>query len=495
MALSEEQTTTSTTADLGTYPWIAMAVVLVGSYMVILDTTVLGVALPDIADDFRSSSSIGIDWVVTAYLVAMGTVHVAAGWLADRFGKRRAYLFALVAFAFGSLISGLAPTLELMIGARIVQGIGGGVLMPVGMAIVYELFPPDKRGTALGIWGIAVMAAPALGPPLGGWLVSSVSWRWIFLLNVPIGVLALSMAWRLLRDIGYREHRAFDGTGLVLAGVGVSTVVIASRSAADWGVLSARTVLVFGAGLLVLAGLIRRSLARPDPIIDFRMFAVPTFSISAGVVALVGISQFARLTFLPVELQVVRHLGADQVGLMLTPAALGVATTMWLGGWLADRIGARTPVIIGLVIASGAVSVLARLSPTTPIRTIVVALFVSGVGTGLAMMPNVVAAMNSLPARFVSQASALRALNRQLSRAVGTAVLAAVIVSQLGTIAPRTTDPAVIARAQDSYNEVFAISVVALVLAVALAFFLPDRERMRHYQRERAQEHAEIVVD
>lgn len=481
--------------DAGIYPWIAMGVVLLGSYMVILDTTVLGVALPAIADDFRDESGIGIDWVVTAYVMAVGTTTVAAGWLADRFGKRQVFLAALASFTLGSLLCALSPTLPILVAARVFQGIGGGALMPVGMAMVYELFPPDRRGTALGVWGIAVMAAPALGPPLGGWLVSVASWHWIFFVNVPLGLLAIVLGSRLLRDIGFRERRPFDATGLLLAGLSISTIVAAARLAADWGPLDPRTLGLFALGIVLGIALVVRSLRIPSPIMDFRMFTVRTFSVSAVVVGLVAIAQFARLTFLPLELQVVRDLEPDRVGLILAPGAIGVATTMWLGGFLADRIGARTPVMTGLVIVTGGLVYLSRLDQETSISAIVVVLFVSGVGTGLSIMPNTVAAMNSLPSRFVSQASAMRALNRQIARALGTAVLAAIVVAQLGSVAPDATTPSELVEAQSAYNGVFLLAAVLVGVALVLAWFLPDRHLMRHYQDERAAEHDEMMSE
>lgn len=480
-------------ADLGRYPWIAMAVVLTGSYMVVLDTTVLGVALAQIAEDLQTSSAFGVDWVVTAYLVAVGITQPATGWMADRWGKKHLYVAALLFFTLGSGLSTVAPTLWTLIGARVVQGLGGGAMMPVGMAMIYELFPPNRRGTALGIWGVAIMAAPALGPPVGGWLVTNASWRWIFFVNLPIGALALFLAVRLLRDIGFREERPLDIRGWMLASIGIVGIVIVSRQASDWGWGSPVTLLLFAAGIAVLAWLVRRSLRHAHPIIDFRMFAVPTFSLTIALVALMIITQFARLTFLPVELQVVRGLTAQEVGLILAPGAIGVATTMPLGGWLADRIGSRVPVAVGVLVMTGSTWFIAHLRPDTPKSHLVAILVVSGVGTGLAIMPSTVAAMNALPTRFVAQAAAVRSLNQRVAAALGTAALAAFIAAQLGVVAPESLDAAGRVEAQDVYNQVFLIATGILVAVFVLALFLPGRKRMRQFQEYRADEHREVL--
>lgn len=477
----------------GRYRWIVMAVVLGGSYLFVLDLTVLGVALPAIADDLAGGSPLGIDWVITAYVVAIGVVQPATGWMADRWGKKHVYLGALATFTGGSLLAGLAPNLELLVAFRVLQGLGGGVMQPVGMAMIYEHAPAERRGNALGIWGVAIMAAPALGPPLGGWLTTAFSWRWIFLINLPLGAAVLAAGWRLLREIGFKERRSLDWRGWLLAGAGVFAVVLASRQSSEWGVTAPVTLVTMAAGLILLGILVFRSLGRDNPIIEFEMFSFSTFSISITLVCLLRVAQFARLTFLPVELQVVRGLSPDRVGLLLAPGAIGVAATMWLGGWLTDRIGARVPVATGLTIVGVGTWMLARLTPTTPESHIVGILVFTGIGTGLSIMPNSVAAMNSLPTRFIAQAAAVRSVARELATAVGTAGLAAFLVVHLGAIAPDATSAAEVSAAQAAYNNVFLITLGFLAATWALAFFLPGKALTKEHQAARAAEQQQLL--
>lgn len=330
------------------YPWIAMAVVLAGTFMVILDTTIVNVALPEIGGALAATDQ--IEWVVTGYLLAVGLAQLGTGWISDRVGKKRAFTASLVLFTIGSVLCAAAPGLWWLVAARLVQGLGGGAMMPVGLAMIYELFPAERRGAALGVWGIAAMAGPALGPILGGAIATSASWRWLFLVNVPVGIIGAIAAILVLRDSGFRERRALAWKGYALAALGLSAILLALDRAgsAGWGSPLGLAGLLGGLGALAL--FVRTELRTDSPLIDVRMFAVGTFSLTIVLVWLVTGAQFARLVFIPLELQQVRGLTPLQTGLVLAPAALGAAVTMPLGGRLADRIGARIPVTAGLLL-------------------------------------------------------------------------------------------------------------------------------------------------
>jgi EmrB/QacA subfamily drug resistance transporter len=444
-----------------------MGVVLIGTFMVILDTTIVNVALPAIGQELQAGN--GIEWIVTAYLLAVGLSTPASGWLADRFGRKRTFLVSLAAFTAGSLAAALAPNLPVLVAFRVLQGLGGGAMMPVGMAMIYELFPPEKRGSALGIWGVAAMAAPAMGPVIGGYLATSVSWRWLFAVNVPLGVAGLAAGMRLLRDTGYRERRPFDLWGLVLVGGGLVLWLLAFSEGTDLGWTSPTVVAMLAAGGSLLVGFAVVELRSGHPLIELRMFGVPAFSITIGIVWAITIAQFGRLVFVPLELEgPLRGLTALHVGLLLTPSALGAALTMPFGGRLSDHIGPRVPVISGVALLTVSALGLGRLDLQSSEPWIAFLLFVGGLGTGLAMMPNTVTAMNVLPGRFTAQASAVRSMNRQVAGAMGVAVLASVFESRVGG----STDPATV---QSAYNAVFLCGAAVCVVALLLAFFLPSR--------------------
>ncbi len=463
-----------------------MGVVLIGTFMVILDSTIVNVALPVIGTELGQVSQ--VEWVVTGYLLAVGVSQPATGWLADRYGRKRIFTASLIFFSLGSLLAALSPNLLMLVVFRVLQGLGGGAMMPVGMAMIYELFPPDRRGSALGIWGIAAMAAPAVGPVLGGFVVTAVSWRWLFLVNVPIGVLGVFAAVTWLRDLGYRERRPFDGLGLGLIGAGLLCLLIAFSQANSQGWTSVQTIALIATGSVLLVLFSLRELRIEHPLIELRMFRISAFTVTIAVVWLVSVMQFARLVFMPLELETLRGMSPLKVGFVLAPAALGTATTMPLGGRLADRIGARTPVMVGIAIIAGAAFFLGTLTPSTPIGLIVLFLFLQGLGTGLSVMPNTVAAMNSVPAKLVAQASAVRSLNRQIAGALGVAILSSLIVARIGSLS--AADAAVSAdEAQSAYNLIFIVALVALALAFVLSLKLPDREATRRAQEERSLEY------
>ena len=471
------------------YPWVVMGVVLAGSYLVVLNTTVLGVALPDISQDLGPGAALDADWVITTYLLAVVGVQPATAWLADRLGHKRLYVTCLCAFAVGSLLCALAPTMELLLAARLVQGAGGGALMPLGMAMVLDVFPPHRRGLVLGVRGVAIMAGPALGPPIGGVLVTQASWRWIFGALVPIAVLAFLLAVRLLHDPGHREHRPLDKGGWLLAFAGIGLVVIGARQAPDWGFSAPSTLGALAGGAVLLLYLALRSRRREHPIIEPRLFANPLYVLSLVMVWLITVVLYARLNFLPVELQVVRGIPAQTVGLILVPSALGLALTMATGGWLADRVGARLPTMVGLSVLSLTTWQLAALTPTTEVWWLVLVLLLQGLGSGLMRIPVNVTGMNALSNRDITQGAALRSLNRQVAGALAVAVLAALLTVQLGGIAPEVTTAAEIAAAQAAYNSVFKVAFGFVVAALVASVFMPGKRRMHELQAQRAAEY------
>jgi len=474
------------------YPWIALSVVLIGTLMVILDGTIVNVALPQIGEELRNADA--LDWIITGYLLALGVAQPATGWLADRFGRKPIFTWSLALFGLGSLLCALSPNLTWLIAFRVLQGLGGGAMFPVGMAMIYELFPPHRRGAALGVWGIAAMAGPAIGPVLGGWLVTTFAWRSIFLINVPLGVLGVIAAIVLLRDTGYRESRPLDVTDLLLVGIALTLLLYAFSNArnAGWGATS--TLVEIGVGLVALTWFTVTSLRRTQPLLELRMFAVPAFSLTIVVVWLITASQFARLVFIPIELETLHGMTALRAGLVLAPAALAAAVAMPIGGRLADSVGARIPVGIGSAAMAVGVWILAHLSLTTPMWVVIAGLSIQGLGIGFALMPSSVVALNAIPQRYVAQGTAVRAINRQIAGALGVALLSTYVASRIGVVSGGPMDAATAAAAQSAYNGTFVIAFWLVIGALAISPFLPGKAQNRAYQRERQVEHEKLVA-
>jgi len=468
------------------YRWVALAIIVTGTFMVVLDSTIVAVALDAIGKNLHQAS--GIDWIITAYLLTVGVIQSPTGWLADRVGRKPVFVGAMIIFACGSFCSALAPTLPILIACRVLQGVGGGAMFPVGTAMTYELFPADRRGTALGIQGIALMAAPAIGPVLGGWLVTAFSWRWMFLINIPIGIVGAVLAIRLLKNTGFREPRPFDWFGTLLIGSGVLGVLLAFSEGSTWGWTSAMTLGVLIAGLILLAIFAWWTLYRAKyPVVNLRMFKVSIYSLTIGVTCLITLAQYARVVFIPLELESLRGLTALHTGALLVPGAIGASISMPIGGRLADKIGAKVPVMFGLIPIAITNLYLSRLTTDSSETTLMFFLFISGLGTGISLMPNSVVGLNSLPASLIATAASLRSLSRQVAAAIAVAILSAVVSSHLnGHLAFSGLEAA--HRAQGAYNSAFTLGFWAVIVTIGLSAFLPGRARAKQLQADRLAE-------
>jgi DHA2 family multidrug resistance protein len=386
----------------------------------------------------------------------------------------------------------LAPNLGFLVAFRVLQGLGGGAMSPVGLAIIYELFPPDRRGSALSVWGIAVMAAPAVGPVLGGWLVTAASWRLLFLINVPIGLVGLFLARRVLHDVVPRTHRVLDWQGLLLAAGGLGILLLGLSEAPSWTWGAPRTVACLVVSVILLLGWVVRALRVDHPLVEMRMFASPTFSLCIIVLLLLTMAQYGRLVFIPLELENLRHFSALHVGVMLVPTAVCAASTMIVGGRLADRIGPRVPTALGVALIGLSTWGVASLDLQTSDVRIACYLAAGGLGMGLSMMPTTVAALLSLPNRMAAEASSLRTLSRQVSGSLGVALLSTIVAARLSGIPRPPTAPEDLATGQSAYNLVFTIAAVACVASFVVALFLPGKRKTKELQRLRADEHLDV---
>ncbi|MGH2631915.1 MAG: MDR family MFS transporter [Tepidiformaceae bacterium] len=476
--------------DLGVYPWVAMGVVVIGTFMSILDSTIVNVALPQIGLDLHQPEN--IEWIVTAYLLALAVAQPATGWLADKFGRKRIFVWSMGLFSLGSLAAALAPNLGFLIGFRILQGLGGGAMMPVGLAMIYELFPPDKRGGAMGIWGIAAMTGPAIGPVLGGFIVTAVSWRWLFIINVPVGAVGVVVAMVLLKDMGYREDRRFDLRGFGLAAAGLVCWLLAFSEGTQWGWASPRVAGLLGIGTVLLAWFGIHELRVHHPLIELRMFKNFVFSLTMLIAMVLVVSQYGRLIFMPLELETLRGMSALKVGVILTPGALGAASTMPIGGRLSDRVGARIPAVVGLSLVAVPTLLLALITVHTSVIYLMVLLAISGAGTGLAMTPMMVAALNAIEAKFVAQASSVRSLNRYVAGSFAVAILSTILTAQIGSLSASTAVNLSRDQIQNSYNLIFWIAFACVVATVVMAIFLPGASKTREYQVLRQEEQDEM---
>ncbi|MGE0878535.1 MAG: DHA2 family efflux MFS transporter permease subunit [Acidimicrobiia bacterium] len=445
-------------------PWMALVIVLFGTVMVVLDTTIVNVALPQIRDSLNAGN--GIEWVVSAYLLAVASSQPASGWLADRFGRKLIFLSSLAAFTAASLLAALAPNLAVLVLCRVLQGLGGGALLPVGMAIILEVFPRAQHGRAMSTWGVATMAAPAIGPTFGGWLVSSVSWHWLFFINVPIGVVGVVLGMKTLPRFGHQERRPFDFLGTLLGGGGLALSILGLSEANSWGWTSLSTIGCISVGLVALALFVQHELRCPNPMIELRIFKRRAFTLSTGITFLLGCASYARLVFIPLQLEGVRGYSALSIGLLLAPAAITTAVFMKLGGLLVDRIQPKWPALAGSGLIIVAMLCLSRLTLTTPLWLIGTFIAFQGAGVGIGMAPLLIAGMSDLPSDLIARGSAVRSLANQIAGAIAVAALGALVSAKISANAT--------AKQQiNAYNTAFFAMALVMIGGVVMASRLP----------------------
>jgi EmrB/QacA subfamily drug resistance transporter len=407
------------------------SVVILGAIMSILDVTVVNVAINKLTSAFAAPLST-IQWVATGYTLALATVIPLSGWACDRFGAKRVYMLAVVLFVGGSALTGMAWSAESLIMFRVLQGLGGGMIMPAGMTILTRAAGPHRLGRIMSVMGIPLLMGPILGPILGGWLVDQVSWRWIFYINVPIGLAAFVSALTILpRDRGERGHR-FDYVGALLLSPGLALFIYGLAESASAGGL--RSVGVWGpalAGLVLMAAFTVHALRSEEPLIDLRMFWHRVVG-STGLTMLIFIvAVMGAMLLMPLYFQIVRGESAFASGLLLAPQGIGAMITMQLGGRLTDRIGPGLVIAPGIAVCLAGMLVFGFLGADTPYWLLCGSLFVNGFGMGLAMMPIMSAVMAHVPPAAIARASTSLNIIQQAGASMGTALMSIVLSLEL----------------------------------------------------------------
>ena len=411
--------------------WKVLISVMFGIFMIILDATVVNVAFPTLRREFGATLA-QAQWVLSIYVLSLGVTTPVSGFLADRFGIKRVYLFGLAVFVVGSFLCGLAPSLGWLIAARALQGFGGGVAQPLGPAQLYRAFPPKEQGTALGYFGIVLVFAPALGPILGGWLVDANLWRVIFFINIPIGIIGVLLGSRFLLDYQVERKPAFDPLGLITAVIGFGAVLYAASIAETNGWTGSTTLTAFIIGILALiAHVIIELYVVKEPMTSFRLFRNPVFLNAALVGYVATIALFSAEFLMPVYLQAFRGRTALQTGYILLAVAVtsGIATP--LAGRLYDKIGPRMNMIVGFVILCINTWQLSQIEGTTPMSYILFLLALRGLAVGLTLQTSFVAALSAVPLNNLPRGSSLLNSTRFVVQAVSVAALATIFSSSI----------------------------------------------------------------
>ena len=488
---------------------VVAGVVVLGAIMSILDITVVSVGLRTFQNIFHATAA-EVAWTMTGYTLALASVIPLTGWAADRFGTKRLYLLAVILFTAGSALCATATSLEMLVGFRVLQGLGGGMLMPLGMTILTRAAGPERVGRVMAVLGIPMLLGPIFGPIIGGYLIDAASWHWIFLINVPIGALALGYAWKVLPKDDVQPSETFDWVGMLLLSPGLALFLFGVSSIPAEGTILANRVLISAvAGLVLIVAFVPWALRRANihPLVDLRLFLNRNLTIAVIAMALFAMAFFGASLLFPLYFQQVRGESALSSGLLLAPQGFGAMITMPIAGILADKIGPGKIVIVGIAVITVGMAMFTQLGPGTSYAYMLSALFIMGLGMGATMMPIMSAALATLTHETTARGSTLLNIIQQVAASAGTALFSVLLtngfnassnVKVVGALASAKGSPervaailqkfslapgdlaGIRARALDdlagAYANVFVVATVLVACCLIPAFFLPRRK-------------------
>jgi EmrB/QacA subfamily drug resistance transporter len=472
-------------------------VVVIGAIMSILDITVVSVALPTFQNDFQSTPAT-VAWTMTAYTLALAAVIPVTGWAADRFGTKRLYLASLALFVAGSVLCSMAWDIGPLIAFRALQGLGGGMLMPLGMTIMTRAAGPQRIGRVMAVLGVPMLLGPIGGPILGGWLIQSYSWHWIFLINLPIGIAAFALSAKVLPKDSPSPAETFDFLGLLLLSPGLAAFLYGVSSIPEAGTVNDPEVWGPAAiGLALMVGFVFHALRKDHPLIDLHLFKNRNLTVAVITMSLFIVAFMGSMLLLPSYFLQVRGEGTLDTGLLLAPQGIGAMLTMPIAGRLTDKMGPGKFVLGGIVLISLGLANLTQVTDDTSYVRLLGGLFVMGMGMGMTMMPIMSAALATLTDHAIARGSTLMNIVQQAGGSTGTAVMSVVLTNEVkdrpaasalyavaqGQADPAQLPPGLLAQGPSALAEAFGstyvVAVVLVVLCIVPALFLPRRKVAR----------------
>src|SRR3954463_1497391 len=404
-------------------PWLIAVSVMFATFMEVLDTTVVNVSLPHIAGTLSATID-EATWALTSYLVANAIILPMTGWLASMFGRKNLLMLSVIGFTAASFLCGLAPTLGTLIFFRIIQGATGGALQPLSQAVLLESFPPEDRGKAMGLWGLGVVVAPILGPVLGGWLTDSYSWRWVFYINIPVGIASLVMTKMFIFDPPYlsREKRSIDywGIGMLAVGIGTLQFVLDKGQEADWFSSNLITTLAV-ISAVTLTALVWHLLRTDDPVVDLRVFKARSYAVGVFLMTVVGFVLYGSLVLLPIMLQTLLGYPSLQAGIAMAPRGIGSFFMMPITGLMTGKFDPRKLLTAGLIVAGTTLIWLSWLNLQAGYWDIFWRQLIQGVGMSLLFVPLTTVSMDPIPRERMGNATSLFNLMRNIGGSIGIA--------------------------------------------------------------------------
>jgi EmrB/QacA subfamily drug resistance transporter len=480
-------------------------VVVLGAIMSILDITVVNVALPTFQTVFGSVDHpiaySHVAWTVTAYTLALATVIPMTGWAADRFGTKRLYLTAIGLFTLGSVLCATASSINMLIVFRVAQGLGGGMLMPMGMTIMTRAAGPQRMGRLMAVLGVPMLLGPILGPILGGWLIDHASWHWIFLINAPIGVIALIYAFVVLPKDSPQPSESFDFLGMLLLSPGLALFLfgVSSLPQEQGDFTAPRVWLSMLVGVALIVTFVWHAFRPEHPLLDLRLYKNRNLTVSTLTMFLFAAAFFGGLLLVPTYFQEIRGESTLQAGLLVAPQGIGAMLTMPIAGALVDKFPVGRIVPFGLLLITIGMFGLTQIQSDTSYTVLIGLLFVMGLGMGATMMPLFTTALKTLTHHEVARGSTLVNITQQIASSVGVAVISVMLTNQLKNkplalpaIAAQR-DPTVasqiggaagvakgLAQAADAFASTYWLAACLVLLTFVPVFFLPRKREVSH---------------
>jgi DHA2 family multidrug resistance protein len=423
-------------------PWIVSMSVMLGTFMVVLDTTVVNVSLPHIAGSLSASIEEST-WALTSYLAANAVILPMTGWLANFFGRKRLLLISVAGFTAASFLCGLSVNLPMLIACRIIQGMTGGVMQPMSQAIMLEAFPPHERGKAMAFFGVGIVVAPILGPVLGGWLTDTYSWRWVFYINIPFGILSLFLTSANIFDPHYirRGTARIDywGIGLLSLGIGALQISLDKGQQEDW-FSSHWIAALLGIAAFVIPLLILHELRTQNPVVDLRVFGERTYSTGVVLITMMGFVLYGSMVLLPILLQTMMGYPPLEAGIAMAPRGMGSLISMPLVGIIMARLDARRLLAAGFAIGGLSLFWLAGINLQVGFWNIFWPQLIQGVGLGLLFVPLSTTTMDRIPKEQMGNATSLFNLMRNIGGSTGIALIETLLERQRQTHTARLVE-------------------------------------------------------
>lgn len=461
--------------------WLVVISVLLGTFTMILNNSMMNPALPYFRDIF-DADEVSVSWVLTIFMVAQGMAMPLTGFLSERFGKKNLYMIGLGLFVTGSIFGSLSWGLGSIIFFRAVQGIGGGVMIPLAMALIFEVFPPNERGTAMGAYGIATQIAPAVGPSLGGLIIDHISWPFLFLANVPTGIAGLIMSAVYLKRPARNPDKKFDTTGFVMITLGVGAILVAFNRMQDLDQLhNPVNLLLVLLGLISLILFVWRSKRTKDPLLELSLFRVPPFALSVWISTVGTIGLFTSIFLLPFLVQSVYGYSALTTGLVLIPSAVFTGLFMNIGGRILDRKGATAVVPYGLAVTALMMFLFFFVGVSTPLWVIVGLMAIRGIGMGFTNMPANTTGLNAISDDFVTQGSTMNNVVRRMGSALGVVFIS--VFFQMRKMSLMDGDVARESAEMTAINEAYLIIGLVTLLTIPAGVMLGITAKRRQRRK------------